>query len=83
MTRPDLGIASDDPEEAFLKSTAPLPKSLYGRLNQVSALPGFPASPPLGQTSRLHDQPMSWEREFEHASVRVSCITGEGRIAMK
>ena len=42
-----------------------------------------PESPPLGQTSRLHDQPMSWEREFEHASVRVSCITGEGRIAMK
>ena len=47
VTRPDLGIASDDPEEAFLKSTAPLPKSLYGRLNQLSALPGFPASPPL------------------------------------
>ena len=40
-------IASDDPEEAFLKSTTPLPRSLYGRLNQLTDLPGFPASPPL------------------------------------
>ena len=39
--------ASDDPEEAFLKSTTPLPRSLYGRLNQLTDLPGFPASPPL------------------------------------
>ena len=45
---PDLAnAASDDPEEAFLKSTTPLPRSLYGRLNQLTDLPGFPASPPL------------------------------------
>ena len=43
-------IASDDPEEAFLKSTTPLPRSLYGRLNQLTNLPGFVVmSDPLGR----------------------------------
>ena len=36
VTRPDLGIASDDREAAFLKSTAPLPKSLYGGFDSLA-----------------------------------------------
>ena len=40
----------DDPsltdEERFLKSTAELPKSIYGRMKQLTNVPGFPHSPP-------------------------------------
>ena len=34
-------------EELFLKSSDPLPKSIAGRMNQLTNIPGFPNSPPI------------------------------------
>jgi len=45
----DLGLTD---EQRFLQSQAPLPKSLYGRLNQLSNVPGFPSSPPVVLSAR-------------------------------
>tara|TARA_B110000977_G_scaffold54403_1_gene74084 strand:+ start:1269 stop:2603 length:1335 start_codon:yes stop_codon:yes gene_type:complete len=42
----------ESPEERFLHSTSPLPKSTYGRLNQLNDLPGFPNSPPVVLTTK-------------------------------
>ena len=48
----DHPASDDDPnslltdEERFLRSKADLPKSLYGRMNQLVNVPGFPHSPP-------------------------------------
>lgn len=44
-----LDSASDSmtPEERFLRSTDPLPRSVYGRLNQLTPMPGFPHTPPV------------------------------------
>ena len=41
-----------DPEERFLRSTDPLPRSVYGRLDQLTPLPGFPHTPPVVLSAR-------------------------------
>lgn len=41
-----------DPEERFLRSTDPLPRSVYGRLDQLTPLPGFPHAPPVVLSAR-------------------------------
>jgi len=45
-------IPTGNAELAFLHSTAPLPKSTYGRLNQLTEIAGFPNSPPIVLTTR-------------------------------
>ena len=52
---PISGDASTIPlssEESFLRSTSPLPRSVYGRLRQLSDAPGFPRTPPVVLTTR-------------------------------